>query len=52
MRCTSLSGLCWAMKTGIFILGTLTIMNVIKQEKIYIIDSDLVGRMQLIKKLS
>ena len=28
MRCLSLSGLCWAKKTGIFILGTLTIMTV------------------------
>ena len=28
MRCLSLSGLCWAKKIGIFILGTLTIMTV------------------------
>ena len=25
-----LSGLCWAKKTGIFILGTLTIMTVVQ----------------------
>ena len=31
MRCLSLSGLCWAKKTGIFILGTLTIMTVAKR---------------------
>ena len=28
MRCLSLSGLCWAKDTVIFILGTLTIMTV------------------------
>ena len=28
MRCLSLSGLSWAKKTGIFIIGTLTIMTV------------------------
>ena len=28
MQCLSLSGLIWAKKTGIFILGTLTIMTV------------------------
>ena len=28
MRCLSLSGLCWAKKTGIFILSTLTIITV------------------------
>ena len=29
MGCLSLSGVCWAKKTGIFILGTLTIMILI-----------------------
>ena len=33
MRCLSLSGLCWENKTGIFILGTLTIMTVDKTRK-------------------
>ena len=28
MRWLPLSGLCWAKKTGIFMLGTLTIMTV------------------------
>ena len=32
MRCLSLTGLRWAMKTGIFILGTLTIMTVVKNK--------------------
>ena len=31
----SLSGLCWANKTGIFILGTLSIMTVDKNASLY-----------------